>query len=95
MPTYSQIFDLSGFAKLIVSVAIDAMTAGGTLQVVIEDSMDGIHWTVALSTIPLAGPGTVRLSTSDFGRFVRARYDWGGVLPAVATFSALGLAREF
>lgn len=94
VPTYSPIFDVSGFGRLVASLSIDAITAASTLTVFIEDSMDGIHWTIALTLGPLGGVGSLRSSTTDFGRFVRARYEWTGANP-VATFSAFGLAREF
>jgi len=92
--TYSPIFDLSGFSRLVVSTALDSISAGDELTVQIEDSMDGIHWSTALTFGPIMAPEVVRLSTADFGRFVRAQYIWSAA-SAIATFSVLGMGREY
>jgi len=92
-PILSPGFDLSAYRHLTtVLVVRDAGGTSPTLDITLEHSMDGENW-FTLVTFPQAtGPTTHPEVSSDFGRFVRARSQYGGTGPWF-TYSLIGIAR--
>jgi hypothetical protein len=72
-------------------------TPGGTsptLNVVVEDTLDGTNWnTIGTFAQKIAAGREVINVTTPFDRRTRARWDLGGTSPSF-TFSVVGIAKQ-
>jgi hypothetical protein len=79
--------------KVSLRAQVDVTAASGTsptLDVVIEDTLDGINWNVIGTFAQKTGPGREVLNiTTPFTDRLRVRWTTGGTTPSF-TFSVLG-----
>jgi hypothetical protein len=79
--------------KVSLRVQVDVTAASGvspTLDVVIEDTLDGTNWNVIGTFAQKTGPGREVINiTTLFADRLRARWTTGGTTPSF-TFSVLG-----
>lgn len=70
-------------------VQLDVTAATGTLDVVVEDTLDGTNWNVIGTFVQKAAVGREVINvTSPFAKRLRARWTIGGATPSF-TFSVI------
>ncbi len=81
---YSDVLDVGRFEELMALLnVLSHIGAGGTLDVTIQISADGITWTDgdAMTQVTTADTQTIKRATAGIGKYVRVKIVLGGTTP--------------
>lgn len=81
-------------AQLAAQVIVTAVSGTNpTLDVLVQDSLDGVNWTTLIAFTQLTGTGSELKKVANPAKFIRASWTIGGTDTPTFTFSVVFLER--